>query len=223
MSGFCCRIGAALEIFDADGALLWVSIELGVRKRFVCQSNAGIVPGVLWFLQRESARDDSGPQRGPADGRLAAHVQLPAAHVAALVDLLQGEPRGVIAGFSRVLHRRECVGGRPGCFRHHRPHQPQADGYDQALQRESKPREPDHHLLPAALIDCPPRVLLSAFRFYLLWRDETYNTVVFSPRSDIPEISFFREGAPDREPRDPVAGLFDGALDLLLLGLPSLE
>src|ERR687898_2072004 len=188
MSGFCCRIGAALEIFDADDALLWVSIELGVRKRFVCQSNAGIVPGVLWFLQRESARDDSGPQRGPADGRLAAHVQLPAAHVAALVDLLQGEPCRVVAGFSRVfqrmrwqvLHRRECVGWRPGCFRHHRPHQPEADGYNQALQREREPSEPDHHVLPAALIDSPPCVLLSAFRFYLLaalsWREVQYRS-----------------------------------------------
>jgi hypothetical protein len=39
--------------------------------------------------------------------------------------------------------------------------------------------------------------------------------------SDIPEISFLREGGPDREPGDLVAGLFDGALDLLLLGLPS--
>src|SRR5918994_791662 len=186
MSGFCCRIGAALEIFDADDALLWVSIELGVRKRFVCQSNAGIVPGVLWFLQRESARYDSGPQRGPADGRLAAHVQLPAAHVAALVDLLQGEPRGVIAGFSRVLqricrhvlHRRECVGGRPGCFRHHRPHEPQADGYHQALQREHEPREPDHLVLPAAVIDSLPCILYAASRFYPLaalpWREEQY-------------------------------------------------
>jgi hypothetical protein len=41
--------------------------------------------------------------------------------------------------------------------------------------------------------------------------------------SDIPEISFFREGGPDRESGDLVAGLFDGALDLLLLGLPSFE
>jgi hypothetical protein len=45
----------------------------------------------------------------------------------------------------------------------------------------------------------------------------------FAPLSDIPEILFFREGAPDREPGDPVAGLFDGALDLLLLSLPSFE
>jgi hypothetical protein len=45
----------------------------------------------------------------------------------------------------------------------------------------------------------------------------------FAPLSDIPEISFFCEGAPDREPGDLVAGLFDGTLDLLLLGLPSFE
>src|SRR5215218_11293128 len=80
---FCGPIGATLKIFDADYALRWVSIELGVRERFVRLSNAGIVPGVLRFLQRTSARDDPGPQRGPADGRLAAHVKLPAAHVAA--------------------------------------------------------------------------------------------------------------------------------------------
>jgi hypothetical protein len=41
--------------------------------------------------------------------------------------------------------------------------------------------------------------------------------------SDIPEVSFFREGAPDREPRDLVTGFFDGALDRLLLSLPSFE
>ena len=41
--------------------------------------------------------------------------------------------------------------------------------------------------------------------------------------SDIPEISFFGEGGPDRESGDLVAGLFDGALDLLLLSLPSFE
>jgi hypothetical protein len=40
--------------------------------------------------------------------------------------------------------------------------------------------------------------------------------------SDIPEISVF-EGAPDREPRDLVAGFFDGALDRLLLSVPSFE
>src|SRR5688500_3969377 len=44
-----------------------------------------------------------------------------------------------------------------------------------------------------------------------------------TPLSDIPEMSFFREGGSDREPGDLVAGLFDGALDLLLLGLPSFE
>jgi hypothetical protein len=44
-----------------------------------------------------------------------------------------------------------------------------------------------------------------------------------TPLSDIPEVSFFREGGPDREPGDLVAGLFDGALDLLLLSLPSFE
>jgi hypothetical protein len=41
--------------------------------------------------------------------------------------------------------------------------------------------------------------------------------------SDIPEISFIREGGPDRESGYLVAGLFDGALDLLLLSLPSFE
>jgi hypothetical protein len=41
--------------------------------------------------------------------------------------------------------------------------------------------------------------------------------------SDIPEVSFFREGGPDREPGDLVSGLFDGALDLLLLSLPPFE
>jgi hypothetical protein len=41
--------------------------------------------------------------------------------------------------------------------------------------------------------------------------------------SDIPEISFFREGGPDRESGNLVAGLFDSALDLLLLSLPSFE
>src|SRR5829696_269734 len=164
---FCCRIGATLEIVDADDAPSWVSIELGVRKRLIRQSNAGIVPGVLRFLQRKSARDDSGPQRGPADGRLAAHVKLPTAHIAAFVDLLQSEPCGIVAGFRRmfrrmcwrVLLRRECVGGRPGCFRYHRPHQPQADGYHQALQREHEPREPDHLVLPAAVIDSLLRIL----------------------------------------------------------------
>src|SRR5215210_6478581 len=178
---FRCRIGATLEIFAADYALRWVSIELGVGERLVRQSKAGIVPGVLRFLQRTSARDDPGPQRGPADGRLAAYVKLSAAHVAALVDLLQGEPCGVVAGFRRmcwrVLRRKECVGGRPGCFRYHRPHQPQADGYHQALQREHEPREPDHLVL-SAVIDGLLRILYSTFRFYplvaLLWREVQY-------------------------------------------------
>ena len=47
--------------------------------------------------------------------------------------------------------------------------------------------------------------------------------VIRTPLSDIPEIPFFREGGPDREPGDLVAGPFDGALDLLLLSLPSFE
>src|SRR5215218_7873785 len=184
---FCCRIGATLEIVDADDAPSWVSIELGVRERLIRQSNAGIVPGVLRFLQRESASDDSGPQRGPADGRLAAHVKLPAAHVSALVDLLQGEQSGVVAGFRRmfqrmcwqVLRRRECVGGRPGCVRYHRPHQPQADGYHQALQREHEPREPDHLVLPA-VIDSLPCILYSASDSIPSprCRGEKYNTIV---------------------------------------------
>src|ERR671913_1592766 len=118
---FCCRIGATLEIFDADYAPRWVSIELGVRKRLVRQSNAGIVPGVLRFLQRTSASDDPGPQRGPADGRLAAHVKLPGTHIAAFVDLLQGEPCGIVAGFRRMFRRMcwrvlpsgGCGGGGP--------------------------------------------------------------------------------------------------------------
>ena len=55
--------------------------------------------------------------------------------------------------------------------------------------------------------------------FSLRWKVQVFRT----PLSDIPEIPFFREGGPDREPRDLVAGLFDGALDLLLLGLPSFE
>src|SRR5918998_1380426 len=41
--------------------------------------------------------------------------------------------------------------------------------------------------------------------------------------SDIPKISFFREGGPNREPRELVAGFFDGTLDRLLLSLPSFE
>src|SRR5215216_4745053 len=41
--------------------------------------------------------------------------------------------------------------------------------------------------------------------------------------SDIPEIPFFREGGPYRESGDLVAGLFDGALDLLLLSPPPFE
>jgi hypothetical protein len=53
------------------------------------------------------------------------------------------------------------------------------------------------------------------------WRAE--GPILPQALSDIPEISFFREGCPDREPGDLVAGLFDGALDLLLLGLPSFE
>jgi hypothetical protein len=44
-----------------------------------------------------------------------------------------------------------------------------------------------------------------------------------TPLSDIPEMSFVREGGPDREPGDPVAGLFDSAFDLFLLGLASFE
>src|SRR5215207_9280125 len=160
LPGFCCRVGTTPHIVDADYALRWVSIELGVRKRLVSQSNAGIVPGVLRVLQRLSARDDPGSQRSAADRRLAAHVKLPAAHIAALVDLLQGEPCGVVAGFRRmfqrmcwrVLNRRECVAGLPGGFRYHRPHQPQDDGYHQALQREHEPREPDHLVCPGALI-----------------------------------------------------------------------
>src|SRR5918995_3781203 len=78
--GFCCRIGAAAEIVDADDAILWVSVELGVDKGLLRQPNAGIVPGVLRFFQSTSARDDLGPERSPADGRLAAHVKRPAAH-----------------------------------------------------------------------------------------------------------------------------------------------
>jgi hypothetical protein len=41
--------------------------------------------------------------------------------------------------------------------------------------------------------------------------------------SDIPKISFFREGGPNREPRELVAGFLDGTLDRLLLSLPSFE
>jgi hypothetical protein len=78
----------------------------------------------------------------------------------------------------RFLRRRECVGGRPGCLRDHRPHQPQADGYHQALQREHEPREPDHVVLPAAVIDSLPRILYSVFGFYPLaalpWREVRY-------------------------------------------------
>jgi hypothetical protein len=44
-----------------------------------------------------------------------------------------------------------------------------------------------------------------------------------TPLSDVPEMSFVREGAPDREPGDLVAGRFDGAFDLLLLGISSFE
>src|SRR5215208_4802876 len=53
------------------------------------------------------------------------------------------------------------------------------------------------------------------------WRAE--GPILPQSLSDIPEISFFREGCPDREPGDLVAGLFDGALDLLLLSIPSFE
>src|SRR5215213_1733321 len=197
--GFCCRKGAAPGIVDADDALLRVSIELGVRECLIRQPDAGIVPGVLRFLQRTSAGDDPRPQRGPADGRLAAHVQLPVAHVAALVDFLQGEQSGAVFGslrmfwgpyrraFWRALRRREWVGGGPGGFRQHRPHYPQADGYNQALQREHKPRKPDHLVLPTADINSPPRVLLATFRFYPLrssprCRDEMYNTLRRSTR-----------------------------------------
>src|ERR671911_1181977 len=102
LPGFCCRIGTTLVVFDADQAVRRVSTELGVRKRLVRQPNTGVVPGVLRFLKRTSTRDDPGSQRGPADGRLAAHVKLPAAYVAALVDLLHGEPCGVVAGFGRM-------------------------------------------------------------------------------------------------------------------------
>src|SRR5215211_347849 len=99
LSGFCCRIRAAPGIFYADDAIVWVSIELCVHKSLVRPFDAGVVPGVLRFLQRTSARDDPGAQRSPADGRLAAHVQLPTAHVATPVDLLHGEQSWVAVGF----------------------------------------------------------------------------------------------------------------------------
>src|SRR5215217_6230089 len=60
--GFCCRIGTAGEIVDADDAVPWVSVELGVDKDLLRQPNAGIVPGVLRFFQRTSARHDLGPE-----------------------------------------------------------------------------------------------------------------------------------------------------------------
>src|SRR5215218_6632552 len=103
--GFCCRIGATTEIVDADDAIPWVSVELGVDKGLLRHPNAGINPGVLRFFQRTSARDDPGPERSPADGCLAAHVELPAAQVASLVDLLQGEQSGLVFGFGRMVQR----------------------------------------------------------------------------------------------------------------------
>ena len=72
----------------------------------------------------------------------------------------------------------------------------------------------------------PGRVQVSSERGYPvqnlmpgLRKDWTFRTTL----SEIPEISFFRKGGPDREPGDLVAGLFDGALDLLLLSFPSFE
>src|SRR5215203_1480329 len=102
VQGFCCWIGAPPEIVDAHDALPWVGVELGVDKGLLRQPNAGIVPGILRFFQGTSPRDDPGPERSPVDGRLTAHMELSAAHVAPLVDLLKGEESGVIFGFRRM-------------------------------------------------------------------------------------------------------------------------
>src|SRR3712207_8335953 len=87
--GFCCRMGAIHEIVDSNDTVPWVGVELGVDKSLLRQPNAGIVPGVLRFFQRTPACHDLGPERGPADRRLAAHVELSAAHEASLVEFLQ--------------------------------------------------------------------------------------------------------------------------------------
>src|SRR5215210_77061 len=120
-----------------------------------------------------STRDDPGPERGRVDCRLAAHMELPAAHVAPFVDFLEGEESGIVIGWRWPLHRRERVGWRPGGFRYHHPHYPQADDYHQALQRDHEPHDPDHHLAPSRSLilstaaSSPSRVL-SAIRFYAL-------------------------------------------------------
>jgi hypothetical protein len=170
----------ASVFFDTYNALCRVGVELGVRERLVRQSDAGIVPGVLWFFEGTSSRDDPGPERGPADGRLATHVELPAADVAALVDLLEGEQGRIVVGsllefgrryrraYGRIIECRHGVGGSPGGFRHHRPHDPKSDAYHQALQREHKPGEPDHLVLPTVLMGSLPLSILSTFGFYLL-------------------------------------------------------
>jgi hypothetical protein len=101
--GFCCRIGATPEIIDPDDAVAWVGVELGVDKGPLRKPDAGIVSGVLRFFQRAPARYDLGPARSPADGRFAAHVELPAAQVALLVDFLQGEESRVVSGFRRIV------------------------------------------------------------------------------------------------------------------------
>src|SRR5215207_1959822 len=131
--GFCRRIGSPPEIIHPDDALPRVSAELGVDKSLLCQPDAGIVPGVLRFFQGSSPSDNPGPEWSPADSRLAAHVQLPGAHITPLVDFLEGEQSGVALVFSkrrvfvfgfrrmlqrlcwrmlgRVLYRRQWVGG----------------------------------------------------------------------------------------------------------------
>jgi hypothetical protein len=113
--GFCCRIATTPKILDPDDAVRWVSVELGVDKSLLCQPDAGIVPGVLRFFQRSSPSDDPGPERSPADGRLAAHVEHPGAHITPLIDFLEGEQSGValvfskrrvfVFGFRRMLQR----------------------------------------------------------------------------------------------------------------------
>jgi hypothetical protein len=114
--GFCCRIATTPDILQPDDALPWVSVELRVDKSLHCHLNAGIIPGVLRFFQRVLPCHDPGPERGTADASLAAHVELPGAHITPLVDLLEGGQSGVVFVFLAIGGcpndcAGECLGG----------------------------------------------------------------------------------------------------------------
>src|SRR3712207_9062024 len=67
---------------------------------FRSQPNARVVPGVLRFSWIMPARHDPGPERSATDGRLAARVELPGAHITPLVDFLECEQSGIVFVFS---------------------------------------------------------------------------------------------------------------------------